>query len=180
MTDECNPCPCEGSVPCPAPHRVLDEEIVIRAIIRKNWLVFDEDGNPQISTVAFSKDDLAAKIDKDGGKRSVSLMRSATPKPELAHRLKQLNKEVKWSDDPVRAIAEAISLRRILDNKGRREICLNADPVSDYIGDCSTHVSMVRACPPPDDKQKLDWQILRQKLCCVFNSVEHLSGQKVG
>jgi hypothetical protein len=81
-----------------------------------------------------------------------------TAPPETARRAQAVNREPKWSSDPVLARGSVISLRNIRDTEGRREVCVNADPTTDQndkLGACPTHASILRADPPLDVTQRL-------------------------
>jgi len=90
-----------------------------------------------------------------------------------------MNREPKWSSDPVLARGLVISLRSIRDTEGRREVCVNADPTThenDKLGACPSHASILRADPPLDVTQRLEWQMLRVKLAEQFTEIRHQSG----
>jgi hypothetical protein len=73
-------------------------------------------------------------------------------------------------------------MRKIRDAEGRREVCVNADPTTDEndkLGPCPSHASILRANPPLDPTQRLEWQILRVKLAEQFTNIRHQSGAEV-
>lgn len=165
-----HPCPCEGDVPDGAPGAVADAEWVIRHIPVSQWLM----PNGQLSASAFPRDELRGVKGK-----SVSVLRGMTPPDEVTRRGTALNKEPAWASDPVIARAPGLALRRIMDKEQRREIRVNADPVETPLGFCTIHASVLRAFPPLDLKQLMEWATLREKLADAFAGISHGSGKPV-
>jgi hypothetical protein len=97
----------------------------------------------------------------------VSVLRDEhTAGRETARRAQAMNRELAWATDPVLARGLVMSIRSIRDKEGRREVCVNADPTTDEndkLGACPSHASILRANPPPDPAQRLEWQMLRIK-----------------
>lgn len=174
MTEEPPPCPCERDAPEGAPGPVEDTETVIRFVPSTAWIAWDEAGQAKLRPAAFPQDEL------QGGKgKSVSVLRGMTPPEEVAQRAATRTRESAWSGNPATAAALVLTLRQLLDQRERREICINADPVDTELGFCSTHASILRADPPLDKTQRLAWAILRLKLATAFGHAMHCSGQPV-
>lgn len=174
---EPEPCPNEGTPPLGAPGSVNDAEGIIRLVPSRVWLIRDGRGNAALGPTAFSRDELSQRKGK-----SASVLRDMTASAEIERRARALNSEPLWVDDPVIATASVFAVRHIVDSGGRREVCVNADPTSkenDRLGPCSTHASVVRACPPLDQKQRIEWAGLRQQLAMRFSRVTHVSGRTV-
>lgn len=170
MSDESEPCPCETHTPDGAPGAVSDKEYVIRFIPDRDWLTEDGNGALRLSLHAFSREDL-----KGARGKSVSVLRCITPREEIIRRGKDMSREPSWADDPVIAQASVADLRQIHDKCQRREVCVNADPTddSDRLGPCPTHAGILRANPPLDPKQRLEWKLLRDKLADKFDKIYH-------
>lgn len=169
-----DPCPCEGDSPEGAPGPVEDDEAVIRFVPYWNWLLRNGAGDLVLDQAAFPQQELEGKLGK-----SVSVLRSMTDPPEIARRAIHRNREPKWADDPVAARGGVRPMRHLHDNAGRREICVNADPISDVLGHCPTHASILRATPPLDRDQRLHWAKLRLALASAFTDIAHVSGSLV-
>lgn len=174
MTVPSEPCPCEHTAPDGAPGPVADAELVMRHIPVSLWLVWDQQGQPRLTPAAFPEDELRGRKGK-----SVSVLRGLAAPAEASRRGIALTKEPAWKDDPVAALARVDALRTLVDRQQRREICVNADPVDTDLGFCAEHASILRASPPPDPSQRLEWMKLRLKLACRFASVSHGSGKPV-
>lgn len=165
-----HPCPCEEDVPNGAPGAVSDAECVIRHVPVSQWLL----PNGWLSASAFPRDEVRGLKGK-----SVSVLRGMTPPDEVTRRGAALNKEPAWATDPVIARAPVLALRQIVDREQRREICVNADPVETPLGFCTTHASVLRAFPPLDPKQLMEWATLREKLADAFAGISHCSGKPI-
>ena len=172
MTDT-PPCPDEDNLPPKVPGRVQDEETLLRVACQRDWLVH-EPGRTTLSIAAFPKRHLQGQKGA-----SVSLMRPATPTDEVLKRAKALNREPKWSDDPVLGRCKAGTVRGVVDCDGRREFCVNADVVTDALGELVTHASLLRSCPVPDGKDRAEWSAVRLQLAQEFDEVRHHSGTSV-
>jgi hypothetical protein len=172
VTSEPSPCPREGDSPGDAPGPVGDDEVVIRFVPARHWLVQNPSGVPELSPAAFPRYELRGR---DG--KSVSVLRNLTEPGEIARRAALRNREPVWSDDPVVARAHVAALRQLRDQAGRREVCVNAHPVTDDGGHCPTHASILRSDPPP--AERLEWAMLRASLVHMFAEVSHLSGGPV-
>ncbi len=168
------PCPCEGHAPDGAPGPVADDETVIRIVPLRGWLARGAAGQAELSVAAFPEQELEGKNGK-----SVSVLRPMTEPADLARRAAARNREDAWAGDPVVARGSAGSMRQLRDGAGRREICVNADPVTDALGPCSTHASILRSDPPPDRTRRLQRAKLRLALASVFVEVVHLSGHPI-
>ena len=165
-----HPCPCEEDVPDRAPSAVAGAEWVIRHVPVSQWLL----PNGRLSAAAFPRDELRGIKGK-----SVSVLRGMTPPDEVTRRGAALNKEPAWASDPLIARAPVSALRQIVDREQRREICVNADPVETPLGFCPTHASVLRAFPPLDPRQLMEWATLREELADAFAEIAHASGQPV-
>lgn len=174
MSGETSPCPCEDVTPDGAPGPVADDEALIRFVPVAAWLVRDDKGRATLTPTAFPKDELARNKGKN-----VSLLRALAPPGEVGRRVDALNKELRRHRDPVVARATAKDLRQLLDKKYRRELCVNAGPITDELGFCAMHASVVREFPPLDATQRLEWTSLRVKLASQFAEVSHFSGAPV-
>lgn len=97
----------------------------------------------------------------------------------MARRGTALNKQPTWAADPVVAKARVLDPRQIVDRQQRREVCVNADPMDTPPGFCATHAGVLRAFPPLDPKQPMEWAMLREKLSDCFAEVAHCSGKAV-
>ena len=83
-----------------------------------------------------------------------------------------MNRVDEWSADPLIAIGTAAPLRAIVDDRGHREICVNADPIDDLHGHCATHGGIVRAEPgndPNDPRTKMT--TIKETLCDCFSVI---------
>jgi hypothetical protein len=171
-------CPREGEAPSPAPGPVECGETVVRCVLLQTQLIHNSEGQPVLTAAAFPKDELRGTRGK-----SVSVLRDKHTAPEeTARRAREMNRESMWSSDPVLARGLVISIRNIRDAEGRREVCVNADPTTDEndkLGACPSHASILRANPPLDLTQRLEWQMLRFKLAEQFTEIRHLSGTEV-
>ena len=171
-------CPREREAPAPAPGPVRCIETVVRFVLLQAQLIRDAEGQPVLTAAAFPRDELRGIRGK-----SVSVLREEhTAALETGRRAQAMNREQKWSSDPVLARGLVISLRSIRDREGRREVCVNADPttdVNDKLGACPSHASILRADPPLDVRQRLEWQMLRVKLAEQFTKIRHQSGTEV-
>lgn len=174
MSGDSEPCPCERDAPAGAPGPVDDAETVIRFVPVAASIARDGRGGTALTPMAFPQDELLGRKGK-----SVSVLREMTAADEVARRGAAINKEPAWADDPVLAKASVRALRQLLDKKRRRELCVNADPVEDNFGRCPTHASVLRASPPPDKTQRLEWTRLRLELAAQFADVVHCSGSPV-
>jgi hypothetical protein len=114
---------------------------------------------------------------RDG--KTVSVLRDMTPPGEVAQRAFLRNKEQAWASDPVIAKASVRDLRQMYDAAGRRELCVNADPIRNDNDSCPTHASVLRSNPPPDAKHRLIWARLRVELATKFEYVAHCSGRQI-
>jgi hypothetical protein len=178
MTSEDEACPREAEAPPPAPGPVKSTETVVKFVRLKKELILNGRGQPVLTSLAFPKDELRGVQGK-----SVSVLRDEhTAVEEIARRAGEINREPTWSSDPVIARSRVISIRNIRDTEGRREICVNAHPTTDEndrLGACPTHASILRAHPPLDSSQRLQWDMLRLKLAEQFEDIQHQSGAAV-
>lgn len=160
-------------MPPKVPGRVQDSEVLIRVACQSDWLVH-ELGRTTLSIAAFPKKHLQGQKGA-----SVSLMRPATPPDEVLRRAEDVNREPKWSGDPVLGLCTAGAVRGVVDGDGRREFCVNADVVADKLGELVTHASLLRSCPVPDGKNRAEWNAVRLELAQRFDDVRHHSGTSV-
>jgi hypothetical protein len=171
-------CPREGEAPSPAPGPVELTETLVRFVILQTQLIRNAEGQPVLTAAAFPRDELRGIRGK-----SVSVLRDEhTAGEETARRAQAMNRELMWSSDPVLARGLVISIRNIRDAERRREVCVNADPTTDEndkLGACPSHASILRANPPLDLTQRLEWQMLRVKLAEQFTEIRHQSGAAV-
>jgi hypothetical protein len=171
-------CPREWEAPPPAPGPVECNETVVRFVLHQAQLIRNAEGQPVLTATAFPRDELRGINGK-----SVSVLRDEhTAAEETARRAQAMSRESMWSSDPVLARGLVISIRNIHDAKGRREVCVNADPTTDEndkLGACPSHASILRANPPLDLTQRLEWQMLRVKLAEQFTEIRHQSGTAV-
>jgi hypothetical protein len=171
-------CPREGEAPSPAPGPVECNETIVRFVPLQAQLIRNAEGQPVLTAAAFPRDELRGIHGK-----SVSVLRDAhTAAEETARRAQAMNRESMWSSDPVPARGLVTSIRNIRDPKGRREVCVNADPTTDEndkLGACTSHASILRANPPLDLTQRLEWQMLRVKLAEQFTEIRHQSGTAI-
>jgi hypothetical protein len=171
-------CPREGQAPSPAPGPVECNETIVRFVPHQAQLIRNAEGQPVLTAAAFPRDELRGIHGK-----SVSVLRDEhTAAEETARRAHAMNRESMWSSDPVLARGLVISIRNIRDPKGRREVCVNADPTTDEndtLGACPSHASILRANPPLDLTQRLEWQMLRVKLADQFTEIRHQSGTAI-
>lgn len=178
MTCDVETCPREGDAPSPAPGPVECRETVVRFVPLQAQLIRNAEGQPVLTAAAFPKDELRGVHGK-----SVSVLRDAhTAAEETARRARAMNRESMWSSDPVLARGLVISMRNIRDAEGRREVCVNANPTTDEndkLGACPSHAAILRAHPPLDLTQRLEWQMLRVKLADQFTEIRHQSGNAV-
>lgn len=173
MNNDPEPCPCEQESPDDAPGPVGNGETVIRAVSVGEWLAW-EDGRPTLMTMAFPDGEIRGRQGKN-----VSVLRGMTEDQEVVWRLTNLNKNPNWSEDPVRAIAPVCNIRALMDARQRREVCVNADPITDRLGHCRTHASLIRAEPALDKDQRMHWTKLRFELALRFIDIAHCSGKPV-
>jgi hypothetical protein len=178
MIGDDEPCPREREAPPPAPGPVESSEILVRFVVIREQLIVTDEGLPALTSAAFSQEELRGR----GGK-SVSVLRDEHTAPqETGRRAQAVNRESAWSSDPVLARGVVSFVRNIRDREGRREICVYADPTTDEndkFGACPSHASILRANPPPDRRQRLEWQMLRLKLAEQFTRIRHHSGADV-
>jgi hypothetical protein len=178
MTSEDEACPREAEAPPPAPGPVESSETLLKIVRLKTELILNGRGQPALTSLAFPRDELKGVQGK-----SVSVLREEhTAVEEIARRAGEINREPTWSPDPVLARGMVLSMRNIRDDEGRREVCVNADPTTDgndKLGACPTHASILRAHPPLDLSQRLQWNILRVKLAEQFTDIRHQSGAAV-
>jgi hypothetical protein len=171
-------CPREGEAPSPAPGPVECSETVVRFVLLQAQLIRNAEGQPVLTAAAFPKDELRGARGK-----SVSVLRDEhTAAQETVRRGQAMNRESMWASDPVLARGLVISIRNIREVEGRREVCVHADPTTaenDKLGACPSHASILRANPPLDLTQRLEWQMLRVKLADQFTEIHHHSGLAV-
>jgi hypothetical protein len=129
-------------------------------------------GRAALTVAAFPEQEFGGKEGK-----SVSVLRPMTEVEELTRRATGRNREPAWQNDPVVARGSVGPLRSLRDHTGRREICVNADPLTDDLGFCRTHSSILRSDPPPDRSQRMQRAKLRLALVTIFSDVFHLSGR---
>jgi len=168
------PCPCERNSPDGAPGPVADGETVIRFVPLQDWVARSGTGRAELTVAAFPEEELEGRKGK-----SVSVLRPMTGPAELVRRAVARNREAAWAGDPVVARGSVGPMRQLRDGEERREICVNADPITDELGHCPTHASILRSNPPPDRSQRLQRAKLRLALVSVFLDVAHLSGDPI-
>lgn len=179
---DADPCPCEMSGQNSSFGPVQDGELTIRFVPRFKDLVHDGE-RWRLSPASFARADINGDHDANG-RRSVSSFRGGgkTPYDVLVVRACSRNSEPAWSEDPVIAIARVHDLRRIVDDRGRREFCVYADTTeeTDPHGVCQSHASVRKSEPAYDRQQRQDIAILRSRLSDAFIEVRHLiSGVRV-
>jgi len=174
MTTAAEPCPGEALAPRPAPSPVGDDETVIRFVPLRGWLAYDGSGHVELTSAAFPEQELEGRKGK-----SVSVLRHMTAPQEILRRAVARNREPAWANDPVVARGRVLSMRQLRDCAGRREICVNADPITDNLGQCPTHAGILRSDPLPDRSRRLERARLRLALASIFFDVAHLSGSPV-
>jgi hypothetical protein len=175
--NEDNPCQCEMDDPVSGISAVQDDENLIKVVALKNHLVTSDDGRIQLSSTAISQDDISGKKDAAGDARSVSTFRAElTPRSELERRAKSINKVTEWSDDPISAIVSTKVLRTIMDQSGRREVCVYAEPTNerDKLGPCLTHAGVKRSLSPPIPDSRLSWAVLRSTVAQKFVAFKYV------
>lgn len=165
------PCPNEDNPPAEAPGKVENTELVIRVAVQEDWVLSDS-GSLTLSTAAFTKNDLQGRKGA-----SVSLIREMTSPAEVLRRARALTKEPRWVEDPILGRAVTDAIRRIVDDDGRREFCVNADIVDDDLGKLVTHASLLRSCPIPNSDERALWSAIRLLVAQTFNDVRHCSGR---
>jgi hypothetical protein len=153
---------------------VEDDEAVVRFVPRRDWIVRSGTGRAELTVAAFPEQELEGRKGK-----SVSVLRSITEPGELARRAVGRNREPAWDSDPVIARGLVGPMRQLRDHAERREVCVNADPITDDFGICPTHASILRSDPPPDRSQRLQRAKLRLALTTSFADVSHLSGRAI-
>jgi hypothetical protein len=179
---ECEPCALECVSPKNSPGPVLNDETVVRLGVRPEHVGIDSQGRFYLAPTAVSRSDLHGK------NRSYSLLRDAHIKKEdLVIRAEAKNTCPRWDNNPVLARARTVNLRAIVDDNGRREICVNSDPTdeNDKFGACPAHASALRSeNPPPPQKprppiQRVEWVILQAKVGDCFTDIRHADGTLV-
>jgi hypothetical protein len=180
---ECEPCARECSSPKNSPGPVSNDETIIRLGVRPEHVGVDSQGRFYLAPTAVSKSDLHGK------NRSYSLLRDAHIKKEdLVIRAEAKNTFPRWENNPVLARARTVNLRAIVDDNGRREICINSDPTTDEndkFGACPAHASALRSeNPPPPQKprppvQRVEWVIIQAKVGDCFTDIRHADGSLV-
>lgn len=147
--------------------------MLIRVVSQSEWLIH-EPGRTTLSIAAFPKKHLQGQKSA-----SVSLLRPTTPPDEILKRAEEISREPKWLGDPVLGRCAAGAVRDLVDCDGRREFCVNADVVTDKLGELVTHASLLRSCPAPDSKDRAEWNAVRLELAQRFDDVRHHSGEAV-
>jgi hypothetical protein len=178
VTSDGQACPCEGQAPPPAPGPVANTETIIRFVSDATHICLESNGKWGMVPTAFSKEELAGKKNK-----SFSVLRDPhTAEAEITRRAKEKTLEPSWKADPVLARAPVLAVRELRDGGNRRIVCVNADPTTaqtDTLGPCPTHASLLRAEPPLDAKQNMEWLTLRMALRSAFRDIKHASGKTV-
>lgn len=178
MTDiDDNPCPCEMDHPSVDINAVQNEENLVKVVVLRNHLVASINGNIQLTTTAISQDDISGKKDASGHIRSVSTFRAdKMPPEEMVRRAKGINKVPEWSDDPIAASVAVADLRNIMDDSGRREICVYAEPTDekDKLGPCPAHAGLKRSLLPPIPGSRLSWAVLRSTVAQKFTAFKRV------
>jgi hypothetical protein len=150
---ECEACSLECICPKNSPGPVLNDEMIVRLGVRPEHVRIDSQGRFYLAPTAVSKSDLHGKND-----RSYSLLRDAhLNKEDLVIRAEAKNTFPDWHNNPVLARARTVSLRAIVDDNGRREICVNSDPTTDEndkFGACPAHASALRSKNPPPPQSR--------------------------
>ena len=145
-----------------------DGETVVRFVQIKEHVGGDASGRVFLRPTAVSKQDLSGR-----GDHSFSLVREAHIE-ENDFNKRAIAKTIsdEWKSDPVIARVPTAHLRAILDDKGRREICVNSDPTTakdDRLGACPAHAAALRS-DPPKDKQRPAWLVLQAKVESVLKT----------
>ncbi len=134
-------CPGEEEFKPPVPSAVSDSENLVR-FLRSNQY-FMEGEQLVIDPLSFSMHDINGKIDGEA-KRSVSTFRyDLIPADDLAARARKSTGDAK----PTIALARALAVRCIIDENGRRDLCIFADSSDNdpELGRSPFHAS-IRAC----------------------------------
>ena len=177
FSSEPEPCPCEEDTPATSPGPVKDGETVVRFVQIKEHVDGDASGRVFLRPTAVSKQDLSGR-----GDHSFSLVREAhIEENDFDKRAIAKTISDEWKSDPVIARVPTAHLRAILDDKGRREICVNSDPTTakdDRLGACPAHAAALRS-DPPKDKQRPAWLVLQAKVGECFEDIHHLDGSAV-
>ena len=170
------PCPCEQSGRHSSLGPVGDAEVVVRFVPKRDNLV-NEGGRPRLVAASFARDDIKG-VGSGPSKRSVSSFRGQgkTPYTDLLARACFQNREPAWCEDPVVAFANVKDLRVIVDQDGRREICVYADRTldDDPLGVCESHASIRKSSPADQKHNRQDIALLRSCLSDAFAEVRHL------
>lgn len=171
------PCPGEGEAPYPAPGPVEDAETLVRFISTRKDTIWDG-VTMRVSPGSFSSDDIKGAKGRNGVERSVSMFRrECTLSAELFARAERTNKETDWIGCPVVALTTAAFVRKMRDGAERREFCVYAEPVDeadDPSGPCTTHAGLKRSKPERPDEQRVNKNILRDRLAGAFDELRHL------
>jgi hypothetical protein len=165
-------CPCEIDVPDGAAGAVTDDEIITRFVPLESWLVWNDEGRPELTIAAFPKSEL------QGAKGNcASVLRDGIGRLELEARASDRNREPAWTalNDPVLATAAVADIRQLRSEK-RRLACVNADPITDQIGPCPWHAGLVGGQPEIPKKPNLPWDTVREMIASRFTSITHFSG----
>jgi hypothetical protein len=126
---ECEACPLEYFSPKDSPGPVLDEETIIRLGVIPSHVAINSHGGFHLVPAAVSKSELQGKDD-----HSYSLLREDhLEKGDLIVRAKGKSTFPGWKNNPVLARTSVGRVRAVVDNNGRREVCVNADPTTDEI-----------------------------------------------
>lgn len=157
------------------------DEQIVRFVESDDWLLWGDDGRPQLQSVGIPARDLK------GQGRAVSVTTlGGVNRDFLSWRATARNKQSEWRDDPVYAFATVGTLIDIVDTKGRPELNVYADPDSDWLGVNENHASIVREpaniARLADRKTRdevLTWGRLRLKIADAFSKIVHCSGSDV-
>jgi hypothetical protein len=178
---ECEACPLEYFSPKDSPGPVLDEETIIRLGVIPSHVAINSHGGFHLVPAAVSKSELQGKDD-----HSYSLLREDhLEKGDLIVRAKGKSTFPGWKNNPVLARTSVGRVRAVVDNNGRREVCVNADPTTDEIdqfGACPAHASALRSENPPrskSDPNRIGWMLLRAWVGACFTDIRHLDGAPV-
>lgn len=103
--------------------------------------------------------------------KNVSVLRACTSPSDIFRRAQAHNREDDWKTDPVIAKCQTVFIRQVVDLKGRRDLCIYADPTSDkndVLGACPTHAGIVRSTNPPKPFQRTELLTTRMALSAIF------------
>src|SRR5271165_3083874 len=135
FSGEPEPCPRERDAPPTSPGPVENGAIVVRFVAIREHVGSDASGRVFLLPAAVKEEDLKGRRN-----HSFSLVREAhIEKSDLTARAIAKTVSEEWKSNPVIGRTATERLRALLDDTGRREICVNADPTTaedDPLGAC--------------------------------------------